>query len=68
MTLLDFEVIVLTPEIIEAGMELAILHSFSSWDAWIVAAAIDARCGRILTENMRVGSIVSGVRIESPFG
>lgn len=37
------------------------------WDALIVAAARKAGAGRLLTEDLNAGQIISGVRIENPF-
>jgi predicted nucleic acid-binding protein len=37
------------------------------WDALIVAAARKAGAGRLLTEDLNSGQIISGVRIENPF-
>lgn len=39
----------------------------SFWDALIVAAALKAGAGRILSEDLNAGQVISGVRIENPF-
>lgn len=39
----------------------------SIWDALIVAAAAEARCSKLLTEDLQHGQVVDGVRIENPF-
>lgn len=41
--------------------------SVSHWDAQIIAAAADAGCERILTEDLQHGQAIAGIRIESPF-
>jgi predicted nucleic acid-binding protein len=40
---------------------------FSIWDGLILAAAIEARCTRLLTEDLQHGQIIDDVRIENPF-
>jgi predicted nucleic acid-binding protein len=40
---------------------------FSIWDGLIVAAAIEAKCSTLLTEDLQHGQVVEGVRIENPF-
>jgi predicted nucleic acid-binding protein len=40
---------------------------FPIWDGLIVAAAIEARCPTLLTEDLPHGQVVEGVRILNPF-
>jgi predicted nucleic acid-binding protein len=40
---------------------------FPIWDGLIVAAAIEARCSTLLTEDLQHGQVVEGVRILNPF-
>jgi predicted nucleic acid-binding protein len=40
---------------------------FSIWDGLIVAAAIEAKCSTLLTEDLQHGQVVEGLRIENPF-
>jgi len=42
-------------------------YGFSIWDGLIVAAAAEARCSKLLTEDLQHGQVVDGVRIENPF-
>jgi len=53
---------------IQSASELEEQHQLSFWDALIIAAAVKGGASRILTEDMSPGRIISGVRIESPFG
>ena len=50
-----------------AAIDLHRLHSFSLWDALIVRCAATAGCSRLLSEDMQVGRVISGVRIDNPF-
>jgi len=42
-------------------------YGFSIWDGLIVAAAVEAGCSKLLTEDLQHGQVVDGVRIENPF-
>jgi predicted nucleic acid-binding protein len=44
-----------------------VLHGLSFYDALIVQAAATSGCQRLLTEDMRHGATIAGVRIENPF-
>ncbi len=49
------------------ALELGKRYGFSIWDGLIVAAAIQARCSVLLTEDLQHGQTIDGVRIENPF-
>lgn len=51
----------------QRALRLCAKHGFSIWDGLIVAAAIEARCSTLLTEDLQHGQIVEGLRIENPF-
>jgi predicted nucleic acid-binding protein len=58
----------LTVEIHEAGMRLAEQHKLSVHDAMIAAAALDADCDELWSEDMQHGAIIDGrLRIRNPF-
>ena len=42
-------------------------HRISFWDALVMVAAYEAKCEKILTEDMNSGQIIEGVLIENPF-
>lgn len=42
-------------------------HGFSFYDALIVAAAIEAGCDTLLTEDMQHGRVIDGLTIQNPF-
>jgi predicted nucleic acid-binding protein len=57
---------------LEAGEVLAALDitrdgQVSYWDALIIAAARASGCERLLSGDLAAGSVIAGVRIESPF-
>jgi len=43
------------------------LLGFSFWDALIITAALAGGAGCLLTEDLRHGQIIDGIRIENPF-
>lgn len=55
----------------EASFDLAVTivadHRLSFWDAMIVAAAKEAGCEVLLSEDMQDGQVVAGVRVLNPF-
>lgn len=42
-------------------------YGFSIWDGLIVAAAVEAGCTKLLTEDLQHGQTIEGLLIENPF-
>lgn len=62
------DVVPVTIAIHEAGLELAERYRFSTYDAMIVAAALDSGCSILLSEDMQHGLKVDGrLEIRNPF-
>jgi predicted nucleic acid-binding protein len=68
------KIVILCPNPRPLGIEthlralgLARRYGFSIWDGLIIAAAAEARCSKLLTEDLQHGQVVDGVRIENPF-
>ena len=57
----------LTVEMHQQALRLSTRHGFSIWDSLIIAAAMEARCSVLLTEDLQHGQTVEGLRIENPF-
>jgi len=57
----------LTAGIHRLALELAREDGLSFYDALVVAAAAEARCRVLLTEDMQHGRKVAGVTIKNPF-
>jgi predicted nucleic acid-binding protein len=51
----------------EAALALARDHSLAFYDALIVAAAIEAGCDTLLSEDMQHGRSIGGLTIVNPF-
>jgi len=48
-------------------LEIAARYKISNWDAAIVAAAIEAGCDTLYSEDFSDGQSYGGVRVENPF-
>jgi len=58
----------LTIETHETGLAVAERHGLSTWDAMIVASALDAHCETLWSEDMQDGMVIDGqLRIANPF-
>lgn len=57
----------LTVGLHEKAIALARNHRFSFYDALIVAAAMQAGCRLLLTEDMADGAAIDGLTIRNPF-
>jgi predicted nucleic acid-binding protein len=57
----------LTIETHEAALELARDNNLSFYDALIVAAAIEAGCDILYSEDMQHGRVIGGLTIQNPF-
>jgi predicted nucleic acid-binding protein len=56
-----------TPELVTRGLELHQAHSLSLWDGLIVQAALDARCGVLLSEDLQHGRRFGELEVANPF-
>lgn len=57
----------ISPASIIRATEIEEKYLISFWDALVIVAAYEAKCGTILTEDLNSGQIVEGVLIENPF-
>ncbi len=61
-----FPLIETSSAVVLAAADLAADHQFSIWDAVIVAAAADAGCRLLLSEDLQDGFTWSGVTVTNP--
>jgi len=61
------EVIPVTVEIHETGLAIAERYGLSFYDSLILAAAKQAECRMVYSEDMQDGQVVQGVTIRNPF-
>lgn len=54
-------------EIHSKAVALARSHDFSFYDALIVASALAAGCGTLMTEDLQAGRRIAGMTIVNPF-
>jgi predicted nucleic acid-binding protein len=53
--------------LVRRGMQASRSAQLSYWDGLVVAAAEQAGCSRLLTEDLNDGQLIGSVRIENPF-
>ncbi len=63
---LKFEIVIVSPELIDRAIDSQIINRLSFWDALIVSAAESACCDKVWTEDLNHGQIIQGVKIENP--
>jgi predicted nucleic acid-binding protein len=61
------DVVQVTPELINEGIDISITEQLSFWDSLILAAAILAGCETLYSEDMNDGQTIRGVQIVNPF-
>jgi predicted nucleic acid-binding protein len=62
-----FTVMPTTETVLSRGTDVAIAHNLAIWDAIILAAAAEAGCRMLLSEDMHEGFTWGGVTIVNPF-
>jgi len=62
-----FNVVTVTPEIVDEAIDISILNRLSYWDAAVIAAARTAGCTAVYSEDMNDGQSIGGVKIVNPF-
>lgn len=56
-----------TPALYERALDIQGRYGYALYDSLIVAAALQAGCKRILSEDLQHGHNIDGVLIENPF-
>lgn len=51
----------------QRGLDIQSRYRYSFYDALIIAAALEARCTRLYSEDLQHGQRIEGVVIENPF-
>lgn len=62
-----FPVVETSPEIMQAAADLATDHRLGIWDAVVLAAASQAGCRLLLSEDLQDGFTWGGVTVVNPF-
>jgi predicted nucleic acid-binding protein len=61
-----FEIVQVSPAVIQEAIDCSILNQLSFWDSLLLAAAAAAGCVTIYSEDLNAGQTVLGVRVENP--
>ena len=56
-----------SPELYRRALDLYERYGFSFYDSLIIAAALEAGCTRLYTEDMQHGQRIQGLTIHNPF-
>jgi predicted nucleic acid-binding protein len=67
MSWLRFRVVDLDQTIVFRALEIKAAHKLSYWDGAIIAAAENAGCKTLLTEDLNHGQTIADVKIVNPF-
>jgi predicted nucleic acid-binding protein len=62
-----FPIVVPTLATMQRALKIRERHRFAYWDSAIMAAAIEAGCSTILSEDWKHDQVVEGLRLENPF-
>ena len=62
-----FDIVQVTPGMIEEGVNCSILNIISFWDGLIIASACAANCTELLSEDLADSQIIQGVTVRNPF-
>jgi len=62
-----FEIVQISPALIEKAIDRSVLSQLSFWDALIVSASASSGCTTIYSEDLNAGQVIDGVRIVNPF-
>lgn len=66
-TFIEWNPIQMSPEIYETAFELLRHYKVSTWDALIIAAAVNSNCKVIYSEDLSNGMEYLGVKVVNPF-
>jgi predicted nucleic acid-binding protein len=56
-----------SPELYGRALAIRERYQYSFYDSLIIAAALEAGCDRLLSEDLQHGQEIEGLRIENPF-
>jgi predicted nucleic acid-binding protein len=62
-----YPVVTITVGLVLAAIAVLRAHQISFWDALIVAAAREAGCSELLSEDLGDGANLAGLRVSNPF-
>ncbi len=63
----DLEVVPWSLDLLKIGLELKQRFQLAWYDSLIVAAALEAKCDTLYTEDLQHGQVIDGLTIVNPF-
>ena len=61
-----FEIVQVSPVLIQEAVDCSILNQLSFWDSLILAAAAAAGCSTVYSEDLNPGQSILGVTVKNP--
>jgi len=61
-----FEVVQVSPALIQDAVDCSILNELSFWDSLVLAAAAAAGCATVYSEDLSAGQTILGVKVQNP--
>jgi len=62
-----FEIVQVSPGLIQEAIDCSVLNDLSFWDALILASAASAGCSTVLSEDLNPGQAILGVTVRNPY-
>jgi predicted nucleic acid-binding protein len=62
-----FEIVQISPSLIQEAIDCSILDQLSFWDSLVLAAAASAGCSTVFTEDLNSSQAILGVKVQNPF-
>jgi predicted nucleic acid-binding protein len=57
----------LTIQTHDTALRIAALHGYDIYDSLVIAAALEASCRTLYSEEMQDGQVIKGLTIRNPF-
>lgn len=61
-----FEVVQVSPALIQDAVDCSVLNELSFWDSLVLAAAAAAGCATVYSEDLSAGQTILGVKVQNP--
>lgn len=62
-----FDIVQVSPALIQEAIDCCVLNELSFWDALILASAASAGCSTVLSEDLNHGQVILGVTVKNPY-
>ena len=62
-----FEIVQVSPALIQEAIDCSVLNQLSFWDSLILASAASAGCSVVLSEDLNPGQVILGVTVTNPY-